>query len=202
MRRILDILSSAIAIGVGFGLLIALLLGGQLSSVANFLLQIAMITVAVTILIGILNLIAVHGGRLLRRRRGWVYSLFLLVSLFGVIALRVTGQNETSQTLLETVQVSVEASLGALVLFALVFGAYRLMRRRVTISGMIFTLVVVIVLIGALPMTLVAPITAVRDWLLAVPVSAGARGLLIGIALATVVTGMRVLTGQDRSIRE
>lgn len=202
MQRLLGILSTAIAIGVGLGALVGLLLGGQLSSLTNFLLQVAVITVAVTILMGVLNLIGVHGGRLLRRRRGWVYSLFLLISLFAVLILRITGQDETNQTLLETVQVSVEASLGALVLFALVFGAYRLMRRRVTISGMIFTVVVIIVLIGALPLTVVAPLTAVRDWLLAVPVSAGARGLLIGIALATVVTGVRVLTGQDRSIRE
>ena len=34
-----------------------------------------------------------------------------------------------------------------------------------------------------------------------VPVSAGARGMLLGIALATVVTGLRVLLGQDRSYR-
>jgi hypothetical protein len=202
MRRLLGVFSSAIAIGVGFAALIGLLLGGQLSSVTNFLLQIAVITVAVTILMGVLNLIGVHGGRLVRRGRGWFYSLVLLISLFAVLILRLAGQDETNQTLLETVQVSVEASLGALVLFALVFGAYRLMRRRVTISGMIFTVVVLIVLIGALPLTIVAPLTAVRDWLLAVPVSAGARGLLIGIALATVVTGVRVLTGQDRSIRE
>jgi hypothetical protein len=44
--------------------------------------------------------------------------------------------------------------------------------------------------------------TIVRDWLLAVPVSAGARGILLGIALATVVTGVRVLIGQDRSYRD
>lgn len=202
MRRLLTILATAIGIGVGLGALIGLLLGGPLSNVTNFLLQIAVITVAVTILMGVLNLIGVHGGRILRRQRGWLYSVALLAALFAVLILWVIGANDANQTLLNTVQVSVEASLGALVLFALVFGAYRLMRRRVTLSGMIFTVVVVIVLIGALPLSTVAPIAAVRDWLLAVPVSAGARGLLIGIALATVVTGMRVLTGQERSIRE
>jgi hypothetical protein len=202
MGRLLGIFSAALAIGVGLVVLAGLLLGGMPLDITRVLLQIALITVAVTILMGVFNLIGVHGGRILRRRRGWVYSLVLLIALFAVLGLWVAGQNDTNQILLETVQVSVEASLGALVLFALVFGAYRLMRQRVTLSGMIFTVVVIIVLVGALPLTSVAPVAVVRDWLMAVPVSAGARGLLIGIALATVVTGVRVLTGQERSIRE
>jgi len=38
--------------------------------------------------------------------------------------------------------------------------------------------------------------------MLSVPVSAGARGILLGIALAITVAGVRVLIGQDRSYRE
>ncbi|MBL8134490.1 MAG: hypothetical protein JNL42_21705 [Anaerolineae bacterium] len=202
MRRLLAIVSTALAIGVGLIILVEQMLGIPLFGLTQTMLQIAVITVAVTILMGVFNLIGVHGGRLLHRRRGWYYSLALLAAFFTVLILGIVGQRETNQMLLDTVQVSVEASLGALVFFALVFGAYRLMRRRVTLSGMIFTVVVIVVLVGALPLTTVAPVAAVRDWLMTVPVSAGARGLLIGIALATVVTGVRVLTGQERSIRE
>ena len=35
-----------------------------------------------------------------------------------------------------------------------------------------------------------------------VPVNAGASGILLGIALATVVAGVRVLIGQDRTYGE
>ncbi|MDZ4768202.1 MAG: hypothetical protein SGJ24_03670 [Chloroflexota bacterium] len=202
MRFLLNVLATTLAVGIGLTVLIGLLLGGQFAPVTNSLLQIAVIAAAVTLLMGVLNLIGVHGGRLLQRRRGWFYSFALLVALFVVLILWVTDQDATNRQLLDTVQVSIEASLGALVLFALVFGAYRLMRRRVTAGGTLFTLVVIIVLVGALPLASVAPVTAVRDWLLAVPASAGTRGLLIGVALATVVTGVRVLIGQDRSMRE
>ena len=112
------------------------------------------------------------------------------------------GQRSTSTILLESVQVSIESALAGLVLFALVYGAYRLMRRRVTWWGMLFTLVLLIILIGALPLPGAVGLVSVRDWLMSVPVSAGARGILLGIALATVVTGVRVLIGQDRSYRE
>ncbi len=203
MGRLLTTLSTIVAIGVGIAMLVLLLTGGAVyNTISGLFLQIAMITVAVTILMGVFNLIGVHGQRILQRGRGWAYSLVLLATLFFVLGIWIVGQRETNQILLDTVQVSVEAALGGLVLFALVFGAYRLMRQRVTLSGTLFTLVVLIVLIGALPLAAVAPISLIRDWLLAVPVSAGARGLLIGIALATVVTGIRVFIGQDRSYRE
>ena len=99
-------------------------------------------------------------------------------------------------------QVSVESALAGLVVFALVYGAYRMMRRRVTWAACCSRVALLIILLGALPLPQVAVLSDVRDWLLAVPVSAGARGILLGIALATVVTGVRVLIGQDRSYRE
>jgi hypothetical protein len=43
---------------------------------------------------------------------------------------------------------------------------------------------------------------SVRAWMLQVPASAGARGLLIGIALGSLVTAVRVIIGQDRAYRE
>jgi hypothetical protein len=78
------------------------------------------------------------------------------------------------------------------------------MRRRVTWPHVIFTLVLLVVLLGALPLPGggLSLLAATRNWLLAVPVSAGMRGILLGIALATVVAGVRVLIGQDRSYRE
>jgi hypothetical protein len=100
------------------------------------------------------------------------------------------------------VQVAIESSLAGLLLFALVYGAYRTLRKRVSGWGLLFMIALLVVLAGALPLANLAPVAALRDWLMSVPVSAGARGILLGIALATVVTGVRVLIGQDRSYRE
>jgi hypothetical protein len=176
---------------------------------ANIFLQLVVITTAVTILIGIFNLLAVHTTRIGRLKGGWFYSVVLVISAAGVIILYILeranvlpGQPAITTVLLETVQVSIESALAGLVLFALVYGAYRMMRRKVTWAGILFTLVLLILLVGALPLPGLGLITSVRDWLLAVPVSAGARGILLGIALATVVTGVRILIGQDRSYRE
>ncbi len=212
MSRLLSAVTSAIAIGFGLLTLVGLLSGPQagiFSSITEIFLQLVVITTAVTILIGIFNLLAVHTTRIGRFKGGWFYSVVLVISAAGVILLYIleranviVRQPAISTILLETVQVSIESALAGLVLFALVYGAYRMMRRKVTWAGILFTLVLLILLVGALPLPGLSLIASVRDWLLAVPVSAGARGILLGIALATVVTGVRILIGQDRSYRE
>jgi hypothetical protein len=212
MRRLLGALSSAIAIGFGLLTLVGLIAGQQggiFASLTDIFLQLVVITTAVAVLIGLFNLLGVHLYRIGRRSGGWFYSVILVISTVGVLILYVleranvlTGDPAITTILLETVQVSIESALAGLILFALVYGAYRMMRRRVTWAGILFTLVLLILLVGALPLPGLGLIASFRDWLLAVPVSAGARGILLGIALATVVTGVRVLIGQDRSYRE
>lgn len=212
MRRLTAPLASAIAIGFGLLTLMGLLAGNQAGVVTiltDILLQLTAITIAVTVLIGILNLLSVHIGRITSRRGGWVYSVILVISTLAVLILTLleranvlTGQPSPTTVLLEGVQVSIESALAGLVLFALVYGAARILRRRVTGAGLLFTLVLLILLVGALPLPNAGALQSIRNWLLAVPVSAGARGILLGIALATVVTGVRVLIGQDRSYRE
>jgi hypothetical protein len=203
MRRLIAILSTAVAMGFGVLTLWGLLVGGGVvTTLSSIILQLVLLTVAVSILIGIINLFGVHFGRIRRRERNWGYSLIVIVSAGLVLVLWLLRADDANRLLLENAQVAVESALSGLVLFALVFGAYRLLRRRVTWGNLLFTLSVLVILIGALPLRETAVIADVRAWLLAVPVSAGARGMLLGIALATVVTGVRVLIGQDRAYRE
>jgi hypothetical protein len=210
MGRLLAALATAIAIGFGLFALFGLITDyPSLVGPTQFFLQLVSITVAVTIVIGIYNLLAVHGGRVRRRGPGWGYSLVLVLSTLLIILLTVleragilSGDPAITTILLEQVQVAIESSLAGLLLFALVYGAYRTLRKRVSGWGLLFMIALLVVLAGALPLANLAPVAALRDWLMSVPVSAGARGILLGIALATVVTGVRVLIGQDRSYRE
>lgn len=212
MGRLNAAAASAVAIGFGLFTLIGLLSGpdaGLFSVLTSVFLQLVAITAAATVLIGILNLLSVHWTRLKDRRKGWGYSLVLLLSTLLVLALvaleragALGGSPAPSTILFETIQVSIESALAGLVFFALVYGAYRLMRRRVSGAGILFTIILLALLVGSLPLPELGLLAGFRDWLVAVPVSAGARGILLGIALATVVAGVRVLIGQDRSYRE
>ena len=201
MGRLLALLATVIALTTGLVTVFGLV-SGAFPLLTNLLLQFAVITVGLAILIGIINLLSVHVRRIAGRQRGWVYSFVLVASTLVVIGLWLAGADRENRLVLEAVQVSIESSLAALVLFALVYGAYRLMRQRVTWHAVVFTAALLIMLLGALPLAEAGLLTEVRAWLLAVPVSAGARGILLGIALATIVAGIRVLVGQERSYRE
>ena len=162
---------------------------------AAVFLRLAAITIAFTMIIGVFNLLYVHLGRVLRRK---LYSLVLLASFGGTLYwYSVNGD----ASLLEAVQLPIESSLAALLFLSLVSGGATVLQKRRNGWGFLFVAVMLIVLLGAVPLVELAPLREWRDWLMNVPVSAGARAMLLGIALATVVAGVRAVLGQDRSYR-
>src|SRR5690606_38194160 len=81
-------LATAITISIGFLTLTGLLLGDRFSVFEGFagvFLQLTTITIALTIIIGIINLLSVHVTRVGRRKAGAIYSLVLVVSFTGVV---------------------------------------------------------------------------------------------------------------------
>jgi hypothetical protein len=93
-----------------------------------------------------------------------------------------------------------EAAAASLLVFFLVAAAFRVMRKRPTWPTFVFVLTVILVLLGTVPLPGEAGqiLTEVRDWLAHVFAMAGARGMLLGVALGTIATGVRVLVGIDR----
>jgi hypothetical protein len=96
----------------------------------------------------------------------------------------------------------VEASLMAILAVTLIYASIRLLRRRVDVMSVAFLIVTVIFLILIMP-TPFGPLLGERMNQTAISFlemfsDGGARGLLLGIALGTVLTGLRVLFGVDR----
>ncbi len=187
-------------------------LNANLGTLSQLLIQLVAVIGAVALLLGVLNLTRVHAAQLRKFPRG-IYSLILLITLFGVVLLRAlerggvlrvgTGDAPSvSLTVLDAAQVAVESALAGLIFFALVYSAFRLMRNRVTLWNALFIGALIIVLLGFSPLGGATFLPSVREWLLSVPVNAGTRGLLIGIAIGVVVVGVRVLIGRDRTFRE
>lgn len=171
--------------------------------IARVFVRLAVVTLSFSIIVGIFNLIMVN---VQRAAHGPTFSakinsaVVLTMFLLGILAPIVNP--ELGEYLLQDVQTTLESSLAALIFFALVYGAFRILKRKVTASAILFVLTVEIVLIGALPVAAFEPVRRFADWLFNVPVNAGARGILLGIALATLITGLRVLIGQDRTYGE
>lgn len=217
-------LGAALLAALGIGVALVTLLGLEaaplipaeasngLASLSQILVQIVTIVGALAVVLGILNLLNVHVRQVRQFPRG-IYSAVMLITLVVVVVLRILERTASLQvgdsdvpivtlTLMDALQVVVESALAGLLFFFLVFAAYRLMRRRATIWNYLFVAALVLVLFGYSPLSGLEFLTPIRDWLLAVPVNAGTRGLLIGVAIGTVTVGIRLLIGRDRTFRE
>lgn len=204
-------LSAAFVSGVAFITILGLFaeVDTSLALIAEGFLQIVTVVAAFGVLIGVLNLlIFVHLRRLLEGKRGALYSFALLLSAILIIGVYSADRSELwtgdlageqlSPRLYQVTQTTIESAIAGLVLFSLVYGAFRLMRRQVKWDYLLFLSAMVIALVGWLPLDGLEAFADLRDWLLRIPVTGGIRGLLIGVGLGSVVVGIRVLLAQER----
>ncbi len=196
------VVTVVIAIAAGI-LILAGYYFSPLKDVQILLLNWALIFVGAAALVGVFNLLFVHADKIRRREKGSVYSAFLIVFmvatlLFGII---LGPEHATMKLMLDAIILPVEASLMGILTVTLLYAAIRLLRRRVDVMSILFLLTTVLIVLGSatLPfgdMPLIG--TTLRPWITQVLALGGARGMLIGVALGTLTTGLRVLFGADR----
>lgn len=203
VKKILPITNAIIAIISGLCVLLGYFFPRVLGNLQSLLINWAIILAAVALLLGIINLAKVHWKKMGSEGMGSVYSIVLLISL--VVTMIIVGfsgpTGSWSLWLFNTFQVPIEISLLAVLAVILVYAGARLLSRRPKWNTILFLVTVLIVLLGSVPLFIVgeiAPLTIVRTWLAQVPAIAGARGILLGVALGTVATGLRILIGVDR----
>jgi len=205
-------LPAALAIAVGLFVLVALLLPVPLlSTIGTYFIDCAVIIAAFALFLGLLNVLRVHLGHIRERTKTWPYSVVLLVALVlvlvvGVVTLMPSQADQSQpsgpshpamQWIFTSVMVPIQATFGALLAFLTLAAAYRLFRLRNAQSAVLLV-VALLVLAGQASFGLLPVLPQLRDWILDVPALAGMRGILLGVALGTVLTGIRLLLGVER----
>lgn len=167
----------------------------------DMLLQWAVILAGFALLVGVANLVRVHVRKVRTGEGGSIYSIILLVSL--ALAFLIAGFSPTgvaSLFIYNYIQVPIEASLMALLAVILAYAVARLFYRRLNIFTLIFIGTVLFVIIGSVsfPLFDLPFVRELRNWIVQVWATAGARGILLGVALGITATGIRILMGVDR----
>lgn len=191
------------AIAIGFGLVVLLgyfgLLGGEI--ISSFL-RWAAVLAAVALWVGVVNLASVHWHKITSRQNGWFFSLVLILSLIATIAVVALNgpAGNLSMFIFNYIQIPIETSLFGILAVVLAYAAARMLRRKVSVFSLVFIGTVLLVLIGtaSLPFIDLPMLRGARDFLAQVAAAGGARGILLGVALGTLATGLRVLMGADR----
>ncbi len=225
--RIFNIIATVIGVSAGLLVLAGyfipmnLLLGLRLA-----LVTLVSLLAAWAVLAGALNLLIVHLRKFAGQAPGGLYSLFVVLGFLAVIAGNAvapfmgwgSGAASSANSWFLTYTLTAGgASLAALIAFFLVYAGYRILRLKrggpPSLMVIVFVVTAVLALVALAPWPAGAPnpvllgeagtagATTLRDvlqTLTRVPAIAGARGLLLGIALGAVATGLRLLMGLDR----
>lgn len=174
-----------------------------LSGVQTVVLSWTIILAGTATVVGVFSLILVHFNKVTRREKGSVYSVLLLMALFVTFIFGITlGPDDPNmQLLVNAIIVPVESTLMALLAVTLLYAGVRLLRRRTDLMSVIFLLTAAFMLFASatLPFGEISPLNNwIRPWVQQVLALGGARGILIGVALGTLTTGLRILFGADR----
>jgi hypothetical protein len=212
MIRIGRIVTTAVAIVVGLFVLADIFaaqwsgnifgLKAVLSEAGSLLVSWLTIVVAFALLLGFANVLSVHLDRIRTRKPGVVYSIVLLFSLIFTLGVGFStgGPNSYgSQLIFNFILQPLEATFFSLLALFIATAAFRAFRVH-SLETFFFVLFAVIVLLGQVPLGIYlwSEFPVVKDWILDVPTLAGVRGILLGVALGTIATGLRVLIGTDR----
>jgi hypothetical protein len=199
------VVTAVIAIAAGVLVLAGYFLQDLFPVLANlqtFLLNWAIIITGMAALAGVFNLISVHLDKIRHREKGSIYSGLLVIGLvatllFGII---LGTENDAMKILMNGIIVPTEAALLGILTISLLYAAIRLLRRRTDVMSIFFLLTAAFLILGSatLPFGSIPLLGTVTRWVSQVWALGGARGILIGVALGTLTTGLRVLFGADR----
>lgn len=196
------IFTAAFAIAAGLFVLLGYFFPQPLEWLRVLLLDWAVVIAGMAVLVGIFNLASVQMEKFRAGQKGGLYGallVFALIITFG-LGLILGTDHQYMRLAMNAIIMPVEASLMAILAVTLIYASIRLLRRRVDVMSIVFLVVAVIFLIAVIPAPSSA-INAVQEFMLQVSgmfSRGGTRGLLIGIALGTLLTGLRVLFGVDR----
>ena len=178
----------------------------ELDTIRQYILSWVTILAAAALLLGLVNLIQVHYTRI-QKGKSIINSTALLASLVltFVVTLFFGPQSSFSSWVFDNLILPVEISLLALLSVTLTYASLKLISRRKNIYTGIFIFIFILTIASFAPI-LGKEIPFLQDklgpWLTQVLASAGARGILIGVALGTIASGLRVLFGTDQPFQE
>lgn len=197
-------ISTVIAILAGLFVLLGYFLPDIFGSVQQLLLQWAVALAAFAALAGLYNLFMVHWRKVQTNQPTSGYSAILIIAfVLTVIAVGMSGPTGgLSLWIFNNIQVPIETSLVALLAVMLAYASARLLQRRSSAFTIVFLSAALLALLGSAPFFLggnnIPLLATVRNLMTDIFATAGARGILLGVSLGVVATGIRLLAGIDR----
>ena len=197
------LIPTAIAIAVGLvTLLDYFYVLPLLDEIGKVFKQWTIILTAFALLLGLINLLQVHLTRIVRRHEasaGYSVIVVIVAAFVFVVGLLFTLPSAPMTWIFDNVYAPLQGAFFALVAFFLATAAYRALRAR-NLETTWMLIAALVVFAGQTP--ILGVLADAREWVLNIPSTAGVRGILLGVALGTIATALRLLIGLDRPYSE
>lgn len=162
-----------------------------------------MISYAIAMALGFVNLTAIHWKYIQRKREGWIHSIILLVVMYGYLILGMYEKHTGVHFdwIYNNVMVPLSSAVFSLVAFFITSAAYRAFRIR-TKEATILLVFALFVMLGR------APIgdaiwggwsDFVGKWVIGTLNTAGMRGIQLGAYVGAFATALRIMLGLERA---
>ena len=171
-----------------------------ITAAGTYLVRLTIIIGAFALLLGVVNVVTVHWTQIRSKNPASVYSIVLLVSLLLSLVFGLGGPaTGGTQFIFNFILQPLEATFFALLALFIASAAFRAFRVR-SFESILFVAFAGVVLLGQVPISIYLwpELPVIKDWILNVPTLAGVRGILLGVALGTIATGLRIISGMDR----
>ncbi len=170
-----------------------------------------------TLTLGILSLLRVHGRNITRLRSGWYNSLALLAAMTAMVVFGLMeryGNNPTAKqvfsVLFEGMLINMDATMFSLIAFYIVSAAYRAFRIR-SVEATILMATAFLVMLAQVPVGLALTawiprdsmlaslrLEVVKEWLLTVLNAAALRAIAFGLGVGGLAISLRIWLSLER----
>jgi hypothetical protein len=168
-----------------------------------------MIIAGFTLVVGLITLGRVHVQKVIKKRKGFGYSVILLLSMVitlgvsfysGEVYKGLAVSGSPFMWYYNNIFIPLSATTFSLLAFFISSAAYRAFRAR-TLEATLLLIAGVIVMLGRVPLGAILwdKLPVISDWIMDVPQMAAKRGILVGIALGMIITGLRIILGIERA---
>ena len=165
--------------------------------------------------LGLISLFYSHYAKISRKADGWGYSIFVYMGflIIAVPAYVSHGKNMDGPILtwlgwaFQYIYNPLSATMFAVLAFYIVSTAYKSFRIK-SLQAFVLFVAAMFLILGNVPLGQIiwdklfgwtnCAISDVVDWIMHVPAVAGKRGIMIGIAIGSVVTALKIIFGIER----
>ena len=171
--------------------------------IAHAVNQWAIIVIAFAYILGVANVARINTSVIRRKGKDWIYKLVLLFGLFFMMILGI-GWGTTEGTAFYWIYMNayypMQATMFSLLAFFIASAAFRAFRVR-SWEAALLAITAILVMIGRVPVgeLIWGNFPSFTEWIMDAPQLAAKRAIMIGAALGAISTGLKVLTGLERT---